>query len=153
MQTKTKQNDNPDVHYANCNMKNARKVLVKCFDKNHTTMLSCEDKYNVKIGASGFPLALFPKTKVGQVEEAVEVIAANHDTFTKSNFVPTVTFHIDMPKNPNLGSFYNVDVHIGVKDSAILPTSDVRQEMKIVWIMMEKINKSKFIYQHRRRMG
>ena len=60
---KTKRNDNPDVHYANCYVKNVRKVLVKHFDSNHTIMVSCDDKCIVKIGALGCPLALFSQDK------------------------------------------------------------------------------------------
>ena len=82
MKTKTKQNDNLDMYYANCNAKNVRQVLVKHFDKNHTIMLSCDDKFIVKIGAPVFPLVLCPNAKAGWVGYEEEVIAADHDTVT-----------------------------------------------------------------------
>ena len=103
---KTKQNDSPEVHYANCNAKNVRKVLVNHFDSSRVIILSCEDKYIVKIGSLGCPLALFPKTKAGQVAQEVDVIAGDNDTITKSKLVPTVVFDTDAPNNPNLGSFF-----------------------------------------------
>ena len=106
-QMKTKQNDNPDLHYANCNAKNVRKFLVNNFDSDHAIMLSCNDKYAVKIGVPLCSLALCPKTKVGWVVEAVEVITADHGTVSKSNLVPTVTFDTNVPKTTNLGHFYN----------------------------------------------
>ena len=43
-----------------------------------------------------------------------------------------------VPNASNLCSFYNVDAHVGVKDSAILLTYAIRQAMGIGWIMIEK---------------
>ena len=129
MQTKTKQNDNPDMKCANYNAKNVRKVLVNKFDKDFTLMISCDDKCVVKLGSPGVPLALCPKTKAGWVAEAVDVSATDHDTVLKSNFVPTVILNIDMPNNHNLGTFYKGDVCVAVKDNALHPTSEVRQAM------------------------
>ena len=48
-QKKNKQNDNPDIHYANCNAKNVKKILAKTFDSNHTIILSCHDECIDKI--------------------------------------------------------------------------------------------------------
>ena len=44
--------------------------------------------------------------KSGWVVQVVEVITADHDRVIKSNLVSTVTFDIDIPNNPNLGSFF-----------------------------------------------
>ena len=117
------------MNYDNCNAKNAQKVLVKHFYSNHTIMLSCEDKCIFNIGALGCPLVSCPKINAGWVADEVEVIVADHNTVIKSNLVPNVTFDIDTPKTANLSNFYNVDVHIRVKDSKILPTSTARQAM------------------------
>ena len=65
IQTKTKQNNNLDIQYANVIAKNACKVLVAKFDEKHTMMLSCDDKHIVKIESLGNPLALCLKTKPG----------------------------------------------------------------------------------------
>ena len=51
MQKKTKQNDNPDVNYANGRSKNVRKVLANHFNSNNNIMLSCDDKCFVDVGA------------------------------------------------------------------------------------------------------
>ena len=134
------------MHDANCNTKNVRKVLMKHFDSNHVIILSCKDKLIVKIKALGFPLASCAKIKTGWKAETIEVIATDHDTAIKSNLVHTVTFDIDIPRTANLGIFYNRDAHAGVKDSAILPTSAVMQVMEIGWVMMNKLNKSVFLF-------
>ena len=70
----------------------------------------------------------------------------NHDTTVKSNFVPAVTFNIDIPTNPNLGSFYDEDVHVVTKDSAIHPTSAVRQIMEIGLVLKDKLEQIIFLF-------
>ena len=125
------------MHCVNCNAKNVRKVLAKHFDSNHTIMLSREDKCVVKIGVTWCPLASFPKTKKGWVAESVEVIVVDHDTGVKYDLFPTITLDIDIPKSANLGNFWNGNVHVGVKDSAILPTSAVRKVMDIVRLQLK----------------
>ena len=67
MQTKTKQNDNPDMRHTNCNAKNICEALVNIFNEQHTMMTSCDNKCVVKIRSPGVPLALCPKTKAGWV--------------------------------------------------------------------------------------
>ena len=94
-------------------------------------MLSCDNKSIAKIGATGCPLVLCPKTKYGQVVEDVDILAADHDTVVKSKLVPIIEFGIDISNNPNLGSFYKGDVHVGVKVSEILTTSAIRILMEI----------------------
>ena len=59
------------MHYANCNEKNVRKVLVKHFDSNHTIILSCHYECIDKIGVLRYPLALYAKTKAEWVVESV----------------------------------------------------------------------------------
>ena len=56
----------------------------------------------MKIGVLGFTLAIFPKTKAVWVEEAVEVVATDHDTFKKSNLVHDVLLRMDVPNDSNL---------------------------------------------------
>ena len=63
----------------------------------------------------------------------------------KSKFVPSITFDVDTTNNPNLVSFYNEDAHVGVKDSAILPTYSVRPLIEIGWFIME-LNKAMFLF-------
>ena len=96
MQAKTKQNDNPDIHYVNCNASNVRKGLVNNFDRNHTIILSSDDKYIVNIEVPGCPLELCPMTYEGWTAEVVKVIAAYYDTVMQSNLVPAITFDIDI---------------------------------------------------------
>ena len=89
----------------NCNAKNVRKVFVNKYDKKHTLMMSFDDKCIVKIGSPRVSLALCPKNKACWVAESVDISTADHDTTVKPNFLPTVIFNIDIPNNPNLGSF------------------------------------------------
>ena len=100
----------------------------------------------MNIGTPGHPLALYLKKKSEWVVQVVEVITEDHDIVIKSNLVSTVTFDIDIPNNPNLGSFFNGNDHVGVRHSATLPTSDVRKEMEIGLVMMKKLNKSMFLF-------
>ena len=102
MKMNTKQNDNTDAHCENCSTKNVQKGLVKYFDSDNSIMMSCNNKCIVKIGVLGFPLAIFPKTKAVWVEEAVEVVATDHDTFKKSNLVHDVLLRMDVPNDSNL---------------------------------------------------
>ena len=46
-----------------------------------------------------------PKTKAGWVSKLVDVIASDHDTFIKSNLFSSVTFDVDVPNDPNIGTF------------------------------------------------
>ena len=142
----TKQNDNHDMHHANYNANNVQKVLVKHVDSDHTIMLSCNEKWVVKIGVVGCPFELCTKTKEGLVIDAFEVTAADHDAVMKHDLVPTVTFDIDTPKTTNLSHFYNAHAHVEVKYSAFLSTSFVIQDMEIGWVMIDKINKSMFLF-------
>ena len=112
---KNKQNDNPDMHHANCNANNVRKVLVKNFYSSHVIMLLYDDKFVVKIGVQWCPLAFCPKTKAGWVAQTVDVIAADHGTFVNFNLVPVVTFDADITNNPNLGSLCNGHTRSEVK--------------------------------------
>ena len=93
----------------------------------------------LKIGSPRVPLALCPKTKACWVAESVDMSTVDYNTTVKSNFVPTVTFNIDIPNNRNLGSFYNGDVNVVTKDSAIHPTSAVRQIMEIGAALKDKL--------------
>ena len=94
---------------------------MKNFDSNNSIILSCNDRCIVKIVELGCPLELCPKIKTGWLAYAFEFIAADHDTFAKFMLVPTNIFDIDIPNNPNLGSFFNGDAYVGVKESVILP--------------------------------
>lgn len=145
-QTKTRQNNNPDMRYANCNAKNVRKVLVSRFNKEHAMMISCDDKCMVKIGSPGVPLALCPKTKAGWVAKEVDASAADHDAVIKSPFVPSAIFNINIPNNHNLGSFYGGEVHAGAKDSAIHPTSAARQVMEIGNALEDQLKSKMFLF-------
>ena len=53
IQTKTKKNDNPEMHCANCTANNVKKVLVEHFYSVYIIMTSCDDKCRF----NGFNLA------------------------------------------------------------------------------------------------
>ena len=123
-----------------------RKVLVKNFDSNHFIILSCDDKRIVNIGALWRPLVPCPKTKEGWVAEAVAVIAEDHNAVIKFNLVSIVTFDASIPNDTKLRSFQNSHSHVGVKDSSILSTYTSRREIEIGCVIMDKLNKSMFLF-------
>ena len=87
------------MEQGNTNAKNAQKFIVSACNKDKMLLASCNEKFLVKVGRPDKSLSLVPKIKVGWIATSVGVKAADHDTFIKSNDVPSAMFAIDAPND------------------------------------------------------
>ena len=78
------------------------KVISSACRKVKRLLVSWYGKCIFKVGTPEKPLALVPKSKVVWTDTSVEVKAEDHDTFTKSNVVPSTIFVMDVLNDFNL---------------------------------------------------
>ena len=89
-----------------------RKLTESTCNKGKMLLISCDEKCIVKVGTPVKPLALVPKSKTCCITTSVEVKAADHDEFAKSNIVPSTMLVIDIQNDLNLGKFCKEYIYV-----------------------------------------
>ena len=90
--------------------------------RDYTTMVSLDDKHNIKIGEPNFPVAAVDWGKEVLGKEVLvglnsKFMVGDHD-FTKAKFTPSVALVCDIPEH--IGeSFYRGKVCVTLKDERV----------------------------------
>lgn len=113
VQRRSLRSNHEDSHYTATLFKYLKQFAVKFRD--HTILLSCDDKHNIQVGEHHHPVAALDRGKRVLGCEGVPIVALDHD-FTKSKITPSVSLVINIPDSP-LETFYRGKVYIHVKDS------------------------------------
>ena len=110
----------PDSHYAS-----ALYRYLRCFGIKYASFVSffsLDDKHHCKVGEPGHPVAAVEQRK--RVIVAKVQCVSDHD-FTRFSLIPTLAQQVDVPTSIN-DTFHRGQVHIGLKDLALEPSSALR---------------------------
>ena len=124
-----------DCHYASAIFRYLKEFAVKFRD--NCVMVCMDDKHHCKVGEPGHPVAAVDRGKRVIVSENKIFAVSDHD-FTKFSIVPSVTMIVDIPESVNEGSFYRGQVHVGVKDLALEPSSPLRHIAELEQILLRE---------------
>lgn len=108
-----------DCHYTATLFKYLKHFSVQYRD--HTLLLSCDDKHNIQVGEPQHAVAALDRGKRVLGHEGIPILALDHD-FTKAKVTPSVSLVIDIPASPS-ETFYRGKVYTHVKDSIFSPSS------------------------------
>ena len=108
-----------DCHYTATLFKYLNHFCVQYRD--HTLLLSCDDKHNIQVGEPQHAVASLDRGKRVLGHEGIPILALDHD-FTKAKVTPSVSLVIDIPASPPETS-YRGKVYTHVKDSIFSPLS------------------------------
>ena len=137
--------DHPDSHYRAAILKYMKQFAIMFRD--YTTMVSLDDKHNIKIGEPNFPVAAVDRGKEVLVGLNSKFMVGDHD-FTKAKFTPSVALVCDIPED--IGeSFYRGKVCVTLKDAIFQASSPKRHAAelkKILLALTENINPLLCIY-------
>ena len=117
----------PDSHYAS-----ALYRYLRCFAIKHASVasfFSLDDKHHCKVGEPGHPVAAVERGKRVIVALDKKFIVSDHD-FTRFSLIPTVALQVDIPTSIN-NTFHRGQVHIGLKDLALEPSSALRHSTEL----------------------
>ena len=117
----------PDSHYAS-----ALYRYLRCFAIKHASFASffnLDDKHYCKVGEPGHPVAVVERGKRVIVALDKKFIASDRD-FTRFSLIPTVALQVDIPTSIN-DIFHRGQVHIGLKDFALEPSSALRHSTEL----------------------
>lgn len=119
--------DHIDSHYAAAIFKYMKQFAIM-FHK-HVTMVSLDDKHNIKVGEPGFPVAAVDRGKEVVVGTGTKFIVGDHD-FTKAKITPSVALICDVPESLS-ESFYRGKVFVTYKDSIFQPSTPYRHAAEL----------------------
>ena len=129
------QHENPHMEYGNIDAKNARKVIVNECEKDKLVLISFDEKCILKAGTPGNPLVL---VQVDEIATLVKAKSVDHETFMKLNVTHSAILAIDIPKDFNLGKFYEGEADVGMKDNTMHKKSFLRYAVEIAKVLEEK---------------
>ena len=122
-----------DSHYASAVFRYEKDMAVKF--RKYSNFVAMDDKHACKVGEPGFPVAAVERGKRVLVAADKKMAVGDHD-FTKFTQVPSVTFSIAIPQDVT-GSFYDGQVHVGVKDHVFQRSTPVRHTAELSHILTE----------------
>ena len=108
-----------DSHYTAALLQYLKHFCVQYRD--HTLLLSCDDKHNIKVGEPQYAVAALYRGRRVLGREGIPIVALDHD-FTKAKITPSVSLVIDIPSTPT-ETFYRGKVYTHVKYSVFSPSS------------------------------
>ena len=127
----------PDEHYAAVIFRYFREFAIKF--KSVTEMVCLNDKYKIKIGEPGFPVAAAERGRRVLVKVGATFEVGDHD-FTKFGIIPSVVLINDIPDGFS-GSWYQGQVNVLLKESAFEPSSPMRHTTELSCILENQIRK------------
>ena len=95
VQTRQFRKSHPDAHYAASLFRYQRELAVKFMSYSNFACL--DDKYRVKVGEPGFPVAAAERGRRVMVGLDSSFQVGDHD-FTLHSIIPSVCFLIDIPE-------------------------------------------------------
>ena len=120
--------EHPDAHYAAGIFRYQREYAVKM--KDHCSFLCLDDKHRIKVGDPGIPVAAAERGRRVLTAAGSRFLVGDHD-FTTFSIIPSVTLHLDIPDNIS-DSWYTGQVHVGLKDGALEPSSPTRHMAELL---------------------
>lgn len=98
-----------------------------------------DDKHKCKVGEPNAPVAAVERGKAVVVGmDGRKFSALDHD-FTKCSFTPSVTMFCHIPEDVE-ESFYRGNVYVGLKDSALEPSSPNRHAAELSKLLLQRQN-------------
>lgn len=128
--------DHPDAHYCAVIFKYLRQFSIIFCD--YTSLLSLDDKHNIKVGEPNFPVAAVDRGKEVLVGVNAKAMVGDHD-FTKAKLTPSVALLCDIPEDIR-ESFYRGKVYVSVKDSIFQPSSPKQHAAEMEKILTSSEN-------------
>ena len=123
-----------DSHYCAAMFKYLREFVVRFHQ--HAALLCLDDKHRCKVGEPGLPVAAVERGKsVVVTTSGKRFSVADHD-FTKFSIIPSVVLLCDVPDDAEK-SFYRGQVYVGIKDSALEPSSALRHSTELSKILLQ----------------
>ena len=123
-----------DAHYAATLYRYLREYAIKL--REYCTMVSVDDKHQLKVGEPGFPVAAAERGRCVMVRSGTTFEVGDHD-FTKFSIIPSVVLVIDIPKRID-DSWYQGQVIVGFKDAAFEYSSPLRHATELSMILRSK---------------
>ena len=105
--------------------------------QSHSAFVSIDDKYRVKIGEPGYPVAAVECGRQVIVSESQTFAVGNHD-FTKFSLIPSVALQIEIPETFE-GSWYKGKVLIGLKDAVFQSSSPMCHASELHSVLMKTL--------------
>ena len=90
-----------------------------------TTFVCEDDKHTVKVGEPDYPVAAVNRGKRVVVGINQTMMFGDHD-FTKFSLSPSLSLDVEIPQNMD-GSFYDGQVHVGLKENAFQKSTALRR--------------------------
>ena len=125
-----------DGHYAAAIFRYMRELAV--LKKHCCTLVSVDDKHNVKVGEPAYPVSALDRGKQVIVGQGQPVQVSDHD-FTKAKFTPSVVLVHNIPDSIEQ-SFYQGSVFVTLKDSVFQASSPLRHAAELSRILQQKVN-------------
>lgn len=116
-----------DTYYASAIFKYEKEFAVKF--RSSTCFVCEDDKHTIKIGEPNFPVSAAERGKQVIVGLNQKMTVGDHD-FTKLSFSPSVSFVAQIPETTD-GSFYDGQVHVGIKENCFQPSSACRHASEL----------------------
>ena len=119
-------------HFSNAYLKGIRKFSI--LYKNKTTYICWDDKYQIKVGLPGYPLAISHKSRKAFFPEELQFEASNYNMYQKSHLIPSLFGEVIWDKNDSytLGDCYNMLVTIVLKEGAIYPSNPFQHAADLI---------------------
>ncbi|KAK6175856.1 hypothetical protein SNE40_014236 [Patella caerulea] len=123
-----------DAHYAAATYRYLKEFCVKFRD--FCTVLCIDDKVQVKLGESGFPIACTDRGRaaVVHVPSQEQHSAGDHD-FSAFKLTPSATLCVDIPEKVD-GSFYRGQLSVCVKDAIFQHSSPLRHAVEMYRLLV-----------------
>lgn len=124
-----------DSHYCAAIFRYLKEFTIRF--REHCSLFFLDDKHKCKVGEPGLPMAAVERGKKVVVStNGKQFTVADHD-FTKFSIIPSVTVVCDIPESIDM-SFYRGQVLVGVKDSALEPSSPLRHCTELSKVLQER---------------
>ncbi len=102
--------------------------------RDHTIMLSVDDKATIPVGAPGQPLSTGVRAHHRALVPVGSTLGASDHDFHVNGLVPSIDFIVNIPENCN-DSFYRGDIHVTLKEKIFEPSNPVRHATETIKIL------------------
>ena len=123
--------DHVDGHYSNAQAKIVRNAFKMLTSKN-CLYWSCDDKNKLKIGPPGEPLALAARARKVWVSQNKDFNSLDHDMGIKAPMILSSMLNINEPVDDKLGSMYNGNATIWLKDGTLQTSDPFRHATELI---------------------
>ena len=112
--------------------------------RQHCQFVCLDDKHRIKVGEPNFPVAAAERGRRILTAAGSHFVVGDHDS-TKFSVIPPVALHIDIPEDIS-GSWYSGQVHIGLKEDALEPSSPLRHMTELRLLIESEAQSKSFLF-------